>query len=37
MSSILSLGQKVAKIDLIFPKKFDSGRQAENLRNSETR
>ena len=36
ISSILSLGQKVAKIDLIFPKNLDSGRQAENLRNSET-
>ena len=36
ISSIHSIGPKVAKIDLIFPIDRDKGRQAANLRNSAT-
>ena len=36
ISSIHSIGPKVANIDLIFPIDRDKGRQATNLRNSAT-
>ena len=36
ISSIHSIGPKVANIDLIFPIDRDKGRQAANLRNSAT-
>ena len=36
ISSIHSIGPKVANIDLVFPIDRDKGRQAANLRNSAT-